>query len=128
MSVYFGTRIYGANENFLVTELNAFDKVYFDDIRLVPKLTWQAAVFTFPFVLGIVGLQIFVFIKSTIRQAKNIALGMLIASLIILIAAIITISNPAQFDFSKWGFIWICFGLIIIAGNALSAVINKQKS
>lgn len=128
MSVYFGTRIYGANENFLLTELNAFDKVYYDDIRLVPKLTWQAAVFTFPFVLGIVGLQAYVVIKTTIKKAKNIAIGMLISALIILVVAIITIINPVQFDFSQWGFVWICFGLIIIAGNVLSAVINRQDS
>jgi len=128
MSVYFGTRIYGANENFLVTELNAFDKIYYDDIKLVPKLTWQAAVFTFPFVLGIVGLQVFVLIKTSLKKAKNIAIGMLVSALIILVTAILTIINPVQFDFSQWGFVWICFGLIIIAGNSLSAVINRQES
>lgn len=127
ISIYFGIRIYNANENIHLTELNEFDKVYYDDITLVPTITFLAAVITLPFILAIMVLQIIAVYKSTERVVKNIAIGLTGVGLIILVVDMLTISNPEGFDFSQWGFVWICMGLFIIAGNLLSFAIYRFR-
>lgn len=128
LSAYFGVRVHNANENFLITDLNEFDKIYHDNIEMVPALNWRAATITLPFLLAIMVLEILVIRTAIVRQTKNIAIGLMIAVGIILVIDILTISAPKQFDFSKWGFVWICLGLFLLAGNALSYFITKFSS
>lgn len=130
ISVYYGSRIYNANENFLVTELNEFDKIYHDDIEMVPKITLQAAIVTLPMVLAMIILQVISTIKAKKRQIKNIGYGLLIAGAVILTIELLTFLNPSSYDFSKWGFVWICMGIIFVGGNLLSVAIyhfNQPK-
>ena len=128
LSAYFGVRVHNANENFLITDLNEFDKIYHDDIEMVPSLNWRAATITLPFLLAILVLEIMIIRTAVVRQTKNIAIGLLIAVGIILTVDVLTIVSPPSFDFSKWGFVWICLGLFLLAGNALSYFINKFSS
>lgn len=123
ISVYYGSRIYNANENFLVTELNEFDKIYHDDVEMVPKITLQAAIVTLPLVLAMIILQVISTFKSKKRQVKNIGYGLLLAGAIILTIEVMTLMNPTSYDFSRWGFVWICMGILFIAGNLLSVAI-----
>lgn len=127
ISVYYGIRIVNANENHLITELNELDKIRHDNIRMVPMMSFSAAMFTLPFILAILVFEIIVLKKAINRQAKNIGIGMLVNISIILVFDILILSNPVYFDFSKWGFIWICLGLILIAGNALSYVLRRGE-
>jgi hypothetical protein len=125
VSAYFGVRIYNANENFLITDLNEFDKIYHDDINLVPKLSKLAALITLPLISIILVLEVLVLRTAKVRQSKNIAIGLMIAAVAVLVVDILTISNPIFFDFSKWGFVWICMGLFLMAGNVLSYFISR---
>lgn len=123
ISAYYGSRIYNANENFLVKELNEFDKIYHDDVELVPKITLQAAIVTLPMVLAMIILQIISTFKATNRQVKNIGYGLLLAGAVILGIEVLTLMHPSSYDFSRWGFVWICMGILFIAGNLLSVAI-----
>ncbi|MCB9223784.1 MAG: hypothetical protein H6582_06350 [Crocinitomicaceae bacterium] len=120
LSAYFGVRIHNANENFLLTDLNEFDKIYHDDISLVPALNRLAAVVTLPFLLGITILEILIIRSANVKQVKNIAYGLTLTVFIILTVDLLTIFHPDYFDFSMWGFVWVCLGLFLLVGNALS--------
>lgn len=128
ISIYFGIRIYNANENILLTNLNELDNIYYDDVENVPKLSFLAALLTLPFLLAIGTLEIICIVKSSKRQVKNIAYGLVVVVIIVLTVDIITLTDPVGFDFSKWGFVWICLGLILIAGNLLSYAIYRFSS
>lgn len=125
LSAYYGIRIWDDNQNHLITELNEFDKVYHDDIKDVPAITAQAVIVTSPFLLTLIVLELLIIRKTTVKQIKNIAYGLLLAALIILTVAILSISDPAVYDFSKWGFVWICLGLFLLVGNLLSFFIYR---
>lgn len=127
LSAYFGVRIYNANENFLLTELNVFDKIYHDDIKLVPQLSFMAALFTAPFIFAIFIIELWILKKTVHQKAKNIAIGLTVAIFVVMIFDLITLFNPRAFDFSKWGFVWICLGIIIMGGNLLSFAIYKFR-
>lgn len=127
MSMYYGIRIFNANENHLITELNELDKIIYDNIQKVPMLSFSAALFTLPMIVIIAIFEMIVLFKVVNKKAKNLGLGMLITVGIILIFDILILMKPAIFDFSKWGFIWICLGLILIAGNVLSYVLRKGE-
>ena len=123
--MYFGLRIYNANENIHLTELNEIDHIYYDDEEMIPTLSFLAACFTLPFAIAIIILEIITVLKTNIRQIKNIAMGLIAVICLILVVDVLTISNPVDFDFSKWGFVWICLGLVIVAGNLLSFAIYR---
>jgi hypothetical protein len=125
LAAYFGTRVHNANENFLLTELNEFDKIYYDDITLVPKLNRLAAIVTAPLILGILFLEVMVIRTATVRQSKNIAIGLFIATAIIAVFDVLTLLSPEDYDFSHFGFIWICLGLFLLVGNVLSYFITR---
>jgi hypothetical protein len=125
LAAYFGTRVHNANENFLLTELNEFDKIYYDDITLVPKLNRLAAIVTAPLILGILFLEVMVIRTAMVRQSKNIAIGLFIATAIIAVFDVLTLLSPEDYDFSHFGFIWICLGLFLLVGNVLSYFITR---
>lgn len=128
MSMYYGIRIFNANQNHLITELNELDKIIYDNIRKVPMLSFSAAMFTLPVILIIIVFELIVFFKVINKKAKNLCIGMLVTVGIILIFDILILTNPVAFDFSKWGFIWICLGLILVAGNILSYILRKGEN
>lgn len=128
ISVFFGVSIYNANENFLIEHLNTADQIYYFDIEQVPGLSHRAAIFTFPLILGITGLSIFLLAKKPERKVKNLLFGTLLAVMIIMSVAIGTIINPVYFDFSQWGFIWVCLGLFISASNVLAFLASKKAT
>jgi hypothetical protein len=125
LAAYFGTRVHNANENFLLTELNEFDKIYYDDITLVPKLNRLAAIVTAPLILGILFLEVMIIRTAMVRQSKNIAIGLFIATAIIAVFDVLTFLSPEDYDFSHFGFIWICLGLFLLVGNVLSYFITR---
>lgn len=125
ISIYFGVRIYNANENIHLTELNEIDHIVHDDVELVPALNRLAAIITLPLILSIIVLEIVVIIKTVRKVVKNVAIGLLFPISAILVVDVLTLSHPHEFDFSKWGFVWICLGLFIIAGNLLSFAIYR---
>jgi hypothetical protein len=125
LAAYFGTRVHNANENFLLTELNEFDKIYYDDITLVPKLNRLAAIVTAPLILGILFLEVMIIRTAMVRQSKNIAIGLFIATAIIAVFDVLTLLSPEDYDFSHFGFIWICLGLFLLVGNVLSYFITR---
>ncbi|MBI3136595.1 MAG: hypothetical protein HYZ14_18110 [Bacteroidetes bacterium] len=124
ISMYFGSSIYNANENVHIQYLNEMDHIRYYDADMVPGLTRLAAILSIPFLLGILGIELYVFRKTPVPAAKKIALAISILALILIILAMVTIKTPLQFDFSKWGFAWVFGGLFTIAGNALSVFLK----
>lgn len=127
ITVYFGIKIHNANENFLITELNEIDKLYYSSKESVPALSLMAVVIILPFLLTQLALSIFIHFKNTHPKVRNINFGLLTTQTIILIFTILTMINKEFFDFSQWGFIWICLGLIIIAGSGLSFIYRRNE-
>lgn len=127
ISVYYGIRIYNANENHLLTELNEFDKLIYDDISDVPYLSFSAAMITLPILLIIFVFELIILFKVNQRKVKNITFGLMLFTLIILAFDLMILNQPDYFDFSKWGFIWICLGLIILAGNIFSYALRRNE-
>jgi len=127
VSLYFGASVHNANTNSLITYLNEADHIYHYDKALVPKLNYQAALFTFPLILMIFVVEVIIAIKSKMRQVKNIGIGLSIASLIIAIVAVLILLNPTAYDFSLWGYVWITMGIFIVAGNIISIFLKGNQ-
>ena len=124
IAAFFGASIHNSKTNVHIFHLNELDHINYFDPDLIPELNTQAAIFTLPFILGLLVIEFWIARKSTIKQVRNIAVGLFIAAVIILTIAILTLINPIYFDFSQWGYVWITMGIFIVAGNALSAFIR----
>ena len=124
IAAYFGASIYNSQANSPIAYLNEMDQIYYYDPALIPFLNFKAAIITLPFILGVLIIEILILRKTTIRQVKNIAIGLLVAILIILTTAILTLLNPTEFNLSVWGYVWICLGLFVVAGNLISVFIK----
>lgn len=127
ISVYFGASIHNANTNMHITHLNEMDNIFHYDVALVPKLTQQAAIYTLPLVVAVLVLAISIMYKSTVNQVKSIAIGVAIAMVFVLIFEVLVLTNPAVYDFSKWGYVWIVMGVFSVVGNALSIFIKGNS-
>lgn len=127
IAAYFGASIHNSKTNELISHLNEMDHIYYYNPALIPKLNFQAALFTMPLVATLLVFEFIIVLKTKVRQVKNIGLGLLVAVSIILVLAILTLSNPAKFDFSQWGYVWIAMGVFIVAGNALSIFIKGNR-
>ncbi|MEX1000730.1 MAG: hypothetical protein WDZ35_01300 [Crocinitomicaceae bacterium] len=125
VAAYFGVSIQNANNNFLLTDLNEIDKIYYADINEVPKLSFLAAGITAPLILAILILEGMIIKKTQNRKVKNMAIGLMVATFIILLTDVYTLISPQKMDFSQWGYVWICLGLFLIAGNILSIFITR---
>ncbi len=128
ISMYFGSSIYNSKSNSPISYLNEMDHIHYYDVDLIPNLNFNAAAITLPFILILLFLQIWISLKATISPIRNIGRGLLCAVVIILAFDVLILSNPEQFDFSKWGYIWITLGIVIIAGNAFSVFIKGPVS
>jgi hypothetical protein len=127
IAAYFGASIYNAQATHLVDHLEEIENNRRYSVELVPFLNYQAAVFTLPFLLIIFFLEIYIRVKSKIRQVKNIALGLTIALSGVIIVAILTLSNPTQYDFSQWGYVWLTISILVVAGNLISVFVKGNK-
>ncbi len=127
LAAYFGASIYNAQATHLINHLEEIENVQHYAVNLVPFLNYQAAVFTLPFLLIIFFLEIYIRLKSKIKQVKNIALGLIFALSGVIIIAILTLSNPTQYDFSQWGYVWLTISILVIAGNLISVFIKGNK-
>lgn len=126
ISMFFGSSIYNANENSLVEHLNEMDHLHYYDADMVPGLSRLAALVSLPFLLGILGVEIYILRKTPIASAKKIARAILIIALLLILLAGLTIRYHSFFDFSKWGFAWVFGGLFTIAGNAISIFLKAK--
>lgn len=127
IAAYFGASIYNAQATHLVDHLEEIENSRHYALELVPLLNYQAAVFTLPFLLIIFFLEIYIRLKSKIRQVKNIALGLTLALSVVITVAILTLSNPTQYDFSQWGYVWLTISILVVAGNLISVFIKGNK-
>lgn len=127
ITVFFGIKIHNANENFLITELNEIDKLYYSSKESVPALSLMAVVVILPFLLVQIALSVYIHFKNSHSKVRNINIGLLFTMLIILTFTVLTMMNKTFFDFSQWGFIWICLGLIIIAFSGLSFIYRRKE-
>ena len=127
ISMYFGSSIYNANENVHLQYLNEMEQIHYFDADMVPGLSRLAALVSLPFLLGILGLEIYVLFKSPVRISKRIAIAIVGIVVILLLLAILTIKYHTEYDFSKWGFAWVFGGLFTIAGNVLSIFLKPEK-
>ena len=126
ISIYFGMSVFNASHNEHVQHLNEADKIFYYDKEMIPSLNFRAAIFTIPFILGILILSLLVYRATNVRQPKNLALGSIVAIVVVIIFDVIVLSNPYWFDFSKWGFVWVTMGAIIIWANVLSIFIREK--
>lgn len=127
IAAYFGASIYNAQATHLVDHLEEIENSRHYAVELVPLLNYQAAVFTLPFLIIIFFLEIYIRLKSKIRQVKNIALGLTLALSVVITVAILTLSNPTQYDFSQWGYVWLTISILVVAGNLISVFIKGNK-
>lgn len=127
IAAYFGASIYNAQATHLVDHLEEIENNHHYAVELVPLLNYQAAVFTLPILLIIFFLEIYIRLKSEIKQVKNIALGLMIALSGVIFIAFLTLSNPTQYDFSKWGYVWLTISILVVAGNLISVFVKGNK-
>jgi phosphoglycerol transferase MdoB-like AlkP superfamily enzyme len=127
LAAYFGASIYNAQATHLIQHLEEIENIQHYAIDLVPYLNYQAAVFTLPFLLITFFLEIYIRLKSQIKQVKNIALGLIVALFIVIVIAILTLLNPTQYDFSKWGYVWLTISILVVAGNLISVFVKGNK-
>ncbi|MFT4600680.1 MAG: Ca2+/Na+ antiporter [Arenicella sp.] len=127
ISITFGIKIFNANANHLITELNELDKVYYSDVKAVPQLSWMAAVGTLPFLLAIMVFEVFILFKVKNKRTKNVNRGILFLVITVLVFDVLILMNPVYYDFSKWGFIWICSGLLMVMGSAISYIQRRNE-
>lgn len=127
-ALYFGVRIYNANANHLITELNALDNIYTDDIQRVPLLSYQAALWTLPMLIAMLAFELVIVRGVRHQQVKNIALGLTLAVLVIFVIDICMLNQPEGYDFSQWGMIWIGMGLFLMVGNGLSFILGGNET
>ncbi|UKN00416.1 hypothetical protein K6119_11795 [Paracrocinitomix mangrovi] len=125
ISGYFGVSINNANENVNIQYLNEFDDIHYYDIVNVPKLTFTAAVVTLPLMMAILVLELLSIKKASIKKTRNMAMGLSVAALIVLVVDFLTLMNPENYDFSKWGYLWIAMSFFILVGNMLSFVMLR---
>jgi hypothetical protein len=124
--MYFGSSIFNANDNIHVEHLNDMDRFSYYDVEEVPALTRLAAILTIPFLLAITILEIYVILKTKVRNTKRIAVAVFGIAIVLLILSTLTIKSPLNFDFSHWGFAWIFGGLFTVAGNGLSIFLKVK--
>ncbi len=128
MAVYFGASIHNANTNQHITYLNEMDNIQYFDVDVIPRLNARAAIYTLPFIVFILLLEIYIIWKSKNRIVRNMAIGLLVTIVIILSFDIMILTDPPAYDFSRWGYIWITLGLFLIAGNVLSLFMKPTDS
>ena len=128
ISAYYGAAIHNANNNLHIQHLNEMDNIHFYGVKDVPFLTFKAAFGTMPFIVAILILEIIVAFRSNIRQVKNISVGLLVAMGITLCCAILLMTYPKEYDFSRWGFTWIIMGFFTVGGNMISIFIRPKKA
>jgi hypothetical protein len=128
IAAYFGASIYNAQATSLIKHLDEIENIQHYAVELVPLLNYQAAVITLPFLLIIFILELFIRLKSNIRQVKNIALGLIVAISSVIVVAILTLLKPSEYDFSRWGYLWLTISILVIAGNLVSVFIKGNKT
>jgi len=126
ISVYFGTSIYNAHENMHVQHLNEMDHLDYYDASEVPLLSRMAAFITLPFLVLIIGFELYVSLKTPSRIAKRIALVVIGIALTLIVLVILVLNRSLGLDFSHWGFAWVFGGLFTIAGNAVSIFLKRN--
>ena len=127
VAVYFGASIHNAYTNQHITYLNEMDNIQYFNVDVIPELNARAAAYTLPFIIFIILLEAYIIWKTKVRVARNIAIGLLVAVLIISSLDMLTLTDPTSYDFSKWGYVWITLGLFLIAGNVISAFLKPGK-
>ncbi|NOQ74693.1 MAG: hypothetical protein GQ574_21955 [Crocinitomix sp.] len=124
IAAYFGATIHSSKSNDIISYLNEFEHINYYDVALIPKLNFQAALFSLPLLLIILVFEIIIALKSQIRQVKNLAMGAGLAIIIVIVFNILTLANPNDFDFSQWGYIWITMGAITVTANLVSVFVK----
>lgn len=124
IAAYFGATIHSSKTNDIISYLNEFEHINYYDADLIPKLNFQAALFSLPLLLTILVFELIIIFKSQIRQVKNLAIGASLAVMIVIVIDTLTLTNPFGFDFSLWGYIWITMGAIILAANLVSVFVK----
>lgn len=128
IAVYFGSSVYNAKENMLITHLNEMDQLQYYDVKDVPALNRFAAILTTPFLFCIVVGEFFIAFKSKITAVKYIARGLAAAMSALFCFGFFVIADPVFFDFSQWGFFWVLLGITTAGGNIFSALVPGNKS
>jgi len=126
LSMYFGASIYNANANEHIQHLNEMDRISYYDADMVPGLSRLAALVSIPFLLGIIGIEIYVSLKTPVYPTRKIAVAIILVAIGLMTLAILTIIYHTSFDFSHWGFAWVFGGLFTVAGNALSVFLKAK--
>lgn len=124
IAAYFGASIHNSKTNHLIDYLNEMDNIQHYNVELIPSLNFRGAVITLPLILIVLVIEVLIVIQSNNRVVKNIAIGSIFASLIVILIAILTLSYPNEFDMSRWGYIWITMAVVLFAGNVLSIFIK----
>lgn len=125
IAAYFGASIHNSKTNDLIDYLNQMDNINYYDVDLIPALNFRGAMITLPLLLIVLVIEIIIVRQAANRIVKNIAIGEIFAVLIIIVIAILTLVYPKEFDMSNWGYVWITMGVVLFAGNILSAFINS---
>lgn len=126
IAAYYGSSVQSAKMNDPIRYLNEMDHIHYYNAAAIPQLNYRAAITTLPIVILIVLAEIWILFKSPFRVTKNVAVGLIMACLFIVIVSFLTLTDPANYDFSLWGYVWMAMGLFIIAGNVMSVFVKKN--
>ncbi len=125
ISLFFGVSIQNAQDNFLIEHLNVEDGINYFSKDEVPKLSFTAAFVTAIFVPVMLGLELYVIIKTPYKLVKKMALACSLLLLVIISFIVMTLINPHYFNFKEFGMVWVLLSMSIIFINIISVFTKK---
>jgi len=70
-------------------------------------------------------IQLYIYIKTSFKRLKKLAIGALICYLLIFTADFLTLNYPISYNFKNFGMIWVLLSLTTIFINGISIFIKK---
>jgi hypothetical protein len=127
VSLGYGNSIQNAGDNHLTEHLNIDEGFSYSSPEEIPTLSFKAAFITLFFLIPGFSIQLYVFIKTTFKRLKKLAIGALICYAIIFIIDITTLLNPFEYNFKYYGMIWVLLSLTTIFINGISVFLLEIK-
>ncbi len=126
IALYFGSSIFNAGDNYLITHLNEQDLYRYNSLEEIPILTAKAVTYCGFLLLVAFGLQIYTYIKVKNLKIKRIITALFVVYFILICFSIFVILDPSSRDFFSYGMIWVLLSLILVFGNGFIILLNRK--
>ncbi len=128
VSLYYGTSIQDAQDNFLVEHLYEDEGIDNFDLDYIPTLSFKAAFVTLFFLLFAFILQFIILIRTTFKSVKYCSILALCFFSVIFIFDVLTLFCPHDYNFKNFGMIWVLLSLSIIFISMVGVFTKKQQN